>query len=212
MLGAKGEVTQAGMIQRNDAHKLIEECMIAANVEAAKYLLREGNPGAVPRSTTRPPAAEVRGPAGVPQGIRAADAAVGQGASRATSPHLLEKIRERPDAALIESVLLRSQSLAVYSPDNVGHFGLALEAYAHFTSPIRRYPDLLVHRAIKHALSGARAEKFRYSPQRDGAAVASSARRSRVAPTKRSARSTSATVRRGWNSTSAASSRAPSAA
>ena len=70
---------------------------------------------------------------------------------------LLKKIRERPDAALLESVLLRSQSLAVYSPDNVGHFGLALEAYAHFTSPIRRYPDLLVHRAIKHALSGGNA-------------------------------------------------------
>jgi len=61
-------------------------------------------------------------------------------------------------------VLLRSQSLAVYSPDNVGHFGLALEAYAHFTSPIRRYPDLLVHRAIKYALTGGRPEKYRYSP------------------------------------------------
>ena len=72
---------------------------------------------------------------------------------------LLKKIRERPDAALLESVLLRSQSLAVYSPDNVGHFGLALEAYAHFTSPIRRYPDLLVHRAIKHALSGRQARR-----------------------------------------------------
>jgi len=61
---------------------------------------------------------------------------------------LLKKIRERPDAALIESVLLRSQSLAVYAPENVGHFGLALIAYAHFTSPIRRYADLLVHRSL----------------------------------------------------------------
>jgi ribonuclease R len=75
----------------------------------------------------------------------------------------LKKVRKRADAALIESVLLRSQSLAVYSPDNIGHFGLALEAYAHFTSPIRRYPDLLVHRAIKHALAGGKAQDFRYA-------------------------------------------------
>ena len=77
--------------------------------------------------------------------------------------NLLRKVRDRPDAALLESVLLRSQSLAVYSPDNLGHFGLALEAYAHFTSPIRRYPDLLVHRAIKHALRGGRASDYLYS-------------------------------------------------
>lgn len=78
---------------------------------------------------------------------------------------LLKKVRERPDAALLESVLLRSQSLAVYSPENNGHFGLALEAYAHFTSPIRRYPDLLVHRAIKYALSGGSVDKFQYTPR-----------------------------------------------
>ena len=78
---------------------------------------------------------------------------------------LLKKVRARPDAALLESVLLRSQSLAVYSPENNGHFGLALEAYAHFTSPIRRYPDLLVHRAIKHALTGASPEKYIYAPR-----------------------------------------------
>src|SRR5690606_19427145 len=70
----------------------------------------------------------------------------------------------RPDSALLESVILRSQSLAVYSPENIGHFGLALEAYAHFTSPIRRYPDLLVHRAIKHALSGRKPDQFDYTP------------------------------------------------
>src|SRR5690606_8160291 len=70
----------------------------------------------------------------------------------------------RTTSTLIESVMLRSQSLAVYQPENVGHFGVALEAYAHFTSPIRRYADLLVHRAIKHALTGKRPEKFRYSP------------------------------------------------
>lgn len=78
--------------------------------------------------------------------------------------NLLAKIRDRPDYALIESVLLRSQSLAVYQTGNDGHFGLALEAYAHFTSPIRRYPDLLLHRSIKHALRGLAPEKFTYSP------------------------------------------------
>lgn len=84
---------------------------------------------------------------------------------------LLKKVRERPEAALLESVLLRSQSLAVYSADNRGHFGLALDGYAHFTSPIRRYPDLLVHRAIKHALSGAAPDCFLYTP-RDMVALA----------------------------------------
>ena len=78
--------------------------------------------------------------------------------------NLLEKIRERPDAALLESVILRSQSLAVYAPDNIGHFGLALAAYAHFTSPIRRYADLLVHRALKYMLGGGRKDAYRYSP------------------------------------------------
>ena len=162
VLDAQGAVSQAGMLQRNDAHKLIEECMIAANVQAALFLLDAGVPAPYrdhdkpPESKyadleeflkefalRMPPWAKVR-----PKDFRA----------------MLEKIRERPDATLLESVILRSQSLAVYAPDNIGHFGLALEAYAHFTSPIRRYPDLLVHRAIKHALRGGRPEAYAYSP------------------------------------------------
>ena len=71
---------------------------------------------------------------------------------------VMQEIRERPDAALLQTMLLRSMQQAVYSPDNVGHFGLAYEAYAHFTSPIRRYPDLLTHRAIKAILLGKRYE------------------------------------------------------
>ena len=94
---------------------------------------------------------------------------------------MLEKIRERPDAALLESVILRSQSLAVYAPDNIGHFGLALEAYAHFTSPIRRYPDLLVHRAIKYALAGGKPDQFTYSPHAMAALSLQSSERSRRA-------------------------------
>ena len=75
---------------------------------------------------------------------------------------LIESIQDRPDSHLIQTVLLRSMSQAVYSPELKGHFGLALDAYAHFTSPIRRYPDLLVHRAIRHCLQGNRPETFVY--------------------------------------------------
>jgi len=162
VLGPQGEVTQAGMIQRNDAHKLIEECMIAANVEAAKYLIEKDVPAPY-RIHERPPEQKY---ADLQEFLKEFNLRMPPWPK--VEPRdftaLLKKIRERPDAALLESVLLRSQSLAVYSPANVGHFGLALVAYAHFTSPIRRYPDLLVHRAIKHALSGARPEKFKYSP------------------------------------------------
>ncbi len=162
VLDARGEVAQAGMIARNDAHKLIEECMIAANVEAAKFLLKKKIPAPY-RVHDRPPQrkyedlleflAEFKLRLPPWEKVTPGDFTA-----------LLEKVRKRVDATLIESVLLRSQSLAVYTIQNIGHFGLALEAYAHFTSPIRRYPDLLVHRAIKHALSGARADAFRYAP------------------------------------------------
>jgi ribonuclease R len=159
VLDQRGEVVQAGMLQRNDAHRLIEECMIAANVAAARLLEARRVP-AMFRVHAPPPEQKyadlleflkefgLRLPAW--SRVTPADFA-----------RLIERVRERPDAALLESVLLRSQSLAVYSPENGGHFGLALQAYAHFTSPIRRYPDLLVHRAIKHAVHGA---PHAYSP------------------------------------------------
>ncbi len=160
-LDNRGEVTQAGMLQRNDAHKLIEECMIAANVEAAKYLLAAHVPAPY-RVHDRPPESKY---ADLLEFLM--EFKLGMPPWSKVQPRdfteLLKKIRERPDVALLESVVLRSQSLAVYTPDNAGHFGLALSAYAHFTSPIRRYPDLLVHRAIKHALAGGKPEKFIYS-------------------------------------------------
>lgn len=162
VLGPKGEVVQAGMLQRNDAHKLIEECMIAANVEAAKYLMARHVPSPF-RIHERPPEQKYADLQEFLKEFKLRMPAWGRVEPRDFTA-LLRKIRDRPDAALIESVLLRSQSLAVYSTDNVGHFGLALEAYTHFTSPIRRYPDLLVHRAIKHALAGGKPEKYRYSP------------------------------------------------
>ncbi|RNF86411.1 ribonuclease R [Montanilutibacter psychrotolerans] len=179
VLGAQGEVVQAGMLQRNDAHRLIEECMIAANVEAAKFLLAH-QISAPYRIHERPPEQKY---ADLQEFLHEFQLRMPPWSK--VHPRdftaLLKKIRERADAALIESVLLRSQSLAVYDPVNVGHFGLALEAYAHFTSPIRRYPDLLVHRAIKHALGGGRPEKFRYSPSEMAALSLQCSERSRRA-------------------------------
>lgn len=78
---------------------------------------------------------------------------------------LLTSIKGRPDAHLIQTVMLRSMSRAAYSPENKGHFGLAFDAYTHFTSPIRRYPDLLIHRAIRHVISGKPIDEFRYSTE-----------------------------------------------
>ena len=160
-LGPDGEVVQAQSTERNDAHKLIEECMIAANVEAARYLLRKNIPAPY-RVHDRPPESKF-------EDLQAFLSEFGlrlPNWERVTPKDfttLLRKVRKRPDALLLEQVLLRSQALAVYQPENIGHFGLALESYAHFTSPIRRYPDLLVHRAIKHALLGGTAADFVYA-------------------------------------------------
>jgi ribonuclease R len=162
VIGAQGEVVQAGMLVRNDAHKLIEECMIAANVQAAAFLHEHRIPAPY-RIHERPPENKYAELLEFFSEFGLSLPAWGRVQPRDFTA-LLKKIRDRPDAALLESVLLRSQSLAVYSTDNHGHFGLALEAYAHFTSPIRRYPDLLVHRAIKHALAGGTADDFAYTP------------------------------------------------
>jgi len=169
VLDNRGEVTQAGMLVRNDAHKLIEECMIAANVEAAKYLLSRHVPAPY-RIHEKPPETKY---ADLLEFLKEFKLSLPPWSKVRPGDYtkLLKKIRDRPDATLLESVLLRSQSLAIYSPENHGHFGLALEAYAHFTSPIRRYPDLLVHRAIKHALSGKPLDKFTYNA-REMAALA----------------------------------------
>ena len=144
--------------ERNDAHRLIEECMITANVAAARFLQCQKMPGLY-RIHEGP--AEDR-----LNKLRAflGELGLGLGGGEKPSPldytRLLERVRDRPDAHLIQTVMLRSLAQAIYSPGNVGHFGLALDAYAHFTSPIRRYPDLQVHRAIRHAINGGKPAEF----------------------------------------------------
>lgn len=147
--------------ERNDAHRLIEEFMIAANVSAAHFLLEHKLP--VLYRVHETPSAEKL------SGLRDFLGELGLSLGGGDDPQprhyasLLETAGKRPDGHLLQTVMLRSMKQAVYTPDNVGHFGLALEAYAHFTSPIRRYPDLLVHRAIRHIITGKKAAKWRYS-------------------------------------------------
>lgn len=147
--------------ERNDAHKLIEEFMIAANVSAAKFLLEHKLP--VLYRVHETPSEEKL------TGLRDFLGELGLFLGGGDDPEprhyasLLATASKRPDAHLLQTVMLRSMKQAVYSPDNIGHFGLALEAYAHFTSPIRRYPDLLVHRAIRHIISNRKTTKWRYS-------------------------------------------------
>jgi ribonuclease R len=141
---------------RNDAHRLIEECMLAANVCAADFLIRHDQP-----STFRIHAVPTEEKLNQ---LRTFLKQVGLNLGGGNKPEardyaeLMQRIKERPDASLLQTMLLRSMQQAVYSPDNVGHFGLAYEHYAHFTSPIRRYPDLLTHRAIKAVLLGRKYE------------------------------------------------------
>ena len=160
-LAPSGEVVQLGAYVRNDAHKLIEECMIAANVEAAKFLQKKRIPAPY-RVHAPPPASKYEDLLQFLKEFHLQMPPVDQ-VTPGDFSALLKKVRKRPDASLIESVLLRSQSLAVYQPEHPGHFGLALSSYTHFTSPIRRYPDLLVHRAIRHALGGGKPADYAYS-------------------------------------------------
>ena len=156
-----GEVVALGAQPRNDAHRLIEECMIAANVQAARFLTKKKIP-ALYRVHAPPPAAKYEDLLEFLREYKLKLPPI-EKVTPADFAALLAKTRDRADAGLIQSVLLRSQSLASYQPVNHGHFGLALDAYAHFTSPIRRYPDLLVHRAIRYALTGGKPDAYLYT-------------------------------------------------
>ena len=155
---AQGKIEQILPRQRNDAHKLIEECMLAANVCAADFMKRNKHPGLY-RVHAGPTTEKL-------ENLRTFLRGMGLSLGGGDTPHasdyaaLMAQVRDRPDAQMLQTMLLRSMQQAVYSPDNIGHFGLAYDAYAHFTSPIRRYPDLLTHRAIYAILSGTK-----YRPQ-----------------------------------------------
>ncbi len=160
VFGADRKIEKIVPVVRNDAHRLIEEFMIMANVATARYLLKNKIPALYrihegPKQIKLEALREFLGEFGLQ--LRGGDKPSAKDFAR-----LLSEIQARPDAHLIQTVMLRSLQQAVYSPDNVGHFGLAFDAYAHFTSPIRRYPDLLVHRAIRHLLEHKREKGFRY--------------------------------------------------
>ncbi|MDR2508489.1 MAG: ribonuclease R [Candidatus Accumulibacter sp.] len=148
----QGKIKEIVPVSRNDAHRLIEECMLAANVCASAFLEKHACP-CLYRVHEGPTPEKL-------EGLRSFLKEFGLGLPGGDAPtakdygKLLEKIKTRPDAGLLQTVMLRSLRQAVYSPDNAGHFGLSYARYTHFTSPIRRYPDLLVHRSIKAAISG----------------------------------------------------------
>jgi ribonuclease R len=163
IFGTERKIEKIVPLVRNDAHKVIEECMVAANVAAARFLKRHKMPTlyrvhATPAADKVTDLQEFLNELGL--GLRGGNQPTGRDYSA-----VLEKARGRPDEHLINTVLLRSMPRAEYSPDNIGHFGLAHEDYAHFTSPIRRYPDLLVHRAIRHVLAGKKPQSFSYTSE-----------------------------------------------
>jgi ribonuclease R len=141
---------------RNDAHRLIEEAMLAANVCTADFIQQSKHPGLYrvhegPTPEKKDLLRNYLKAIGVPLTIS-------EDPLPAEFQRIAEATKERPDAQQISTMLLRSMSQAIYTPINSGHFGLAYDAYTHFTSPIRRYPDLLVHRVIKAVLTASKYE------------------------------------------------------
>ena len=157
IFNALGRIERIEPVVRNDAHKIIEECMILANIASANFIEKHQEP-ALYRIHAVPSEEKLTA-------FRSFLAECGLSLSGGNKPtpmdyaQLLEQIKPRPDHELIQTMLLRSMSQAVYSADNIGHFGLALEEYAHFTSPIRRYPDLTLHRGIKYLLAKQKGSK-----------------------------------------------------
>ena len=155
-----GKIERIVPEERNEAHKIIEECMLAANVCASAFLAENEQPclyrihqGPSPERLTK--LRDFLGTFGL-------QLSGGEDPKAKDYAALITRIKGRPDTQLLQTVMLRSLRQAIYSPDNVGHFGLAYDHYTHFTSPIRRYPDLLVHRAIKAVLA-----RKKYEPDHD---------------------------------------------
>lgn len=159
--GSDKKIVRIYPYERNDAHRVIEECMIAANVASAMYLTKHKFPGLY-RIHEGPTATKLKE-------LRQLLKMLGlnlPGGEKPEPKHyseLIEQVNQREEDRWIETMLLRSLSQAVYSPDNAGHFGLAHPLYTHFTSPIRRYPDLIVHRAISHLIARKKASTFYYT-------------------------------------------------
>ena len=166
-----GRIEQIVGMVRNDAHRLIEECMLAANTCAADFMFRSKHIGLyrVHEGPTPDKLTSLR------EFLRTLGLGLGGGSDPTAKDYgeLLEKARGRPDYSLLQTMCLRSMQQAIYGPDNMGHFGLSYPAYTHFTSPIRRYPDLLTHRVIKALLKGTR-----YQPEFAGHISAPGATRS----------------------------------
>ena len=171
LFNAERKIEAIVPVQRNDAHKLIEECMLAANVATATFLETTEVP--VLYRVHNGPSAERLGSLRDYLGELSLDLAGGDQPTPIDYQRLINAIAQRDDASVIQTQVLRSLSQACYQIDNEGHFGLNYPAYGHFTSPIRRYPDLLVHRAIRHLIrSGKHPEQTR-SAKRRGKKVSS---------------------------------------
>src|SRR3984957_14006639 len=160
-IGEQGTIEGFYAVTRNDAHRLIEECMIAANVEAA-VALRASKSKGLYRVHGQPEDKRVTELQKVLTALQV-NAQFSEKPTPREFRQLVERLTSRPDGLLLEGLVIRSLAQAVYQQTNIGHFGLALEEYAHFTSPIRRYPDLLVHRAIKAAVLPQSASGHRYT-------------------------------------------------
>ena len=146
-----GKIEKIVPVVRNDAHKLIEECMLAANVCAAEFLMKNKHTALFRNHLG--PTPEKLATLREQLGLLGLQLGGGDNPTPKDYAALAEQFKGRPDAELLQVMMLRSMQQAVYEPHCDGHFGLAYEAYAHFTSPIRRYPDLTVHRAIKAVLN-----------------------------------------------------------
>lgn len=159
--GPNQKIVRIYPYERNDAHRIIEECMIAANVAAAKYINKNKFPGLY-RIHEGPTAIKLKELRQLlkPLGLTL------PGGEKPEPKHyanLINRINQRKEDRWIEPMLLRSLSQAVYSPENIGHFGLSHTFYTHFTSPIRRYPDLIVHRALGHLVDKKSKDTFYYT-------------------------------------------------
>jgi len=152
IFNAEKRIERIEPVERNDAHKLIEECMILANIAAARFVERNKEPSLY-RVHDRPKQESI-------VNLRTVFSELGLTLPGGMKPQsadyakVMDEVAERPDHELLQTMILRSMKQAIYDPENRGHFCLALKSYAHFTSPIRRYPDLALHRSIKYLLSG----------------------------------------------------------